>query len=323
MKKTVVILLGIFFCGSGNPHLQALVGIPGQPYENSHFITVDSILFHYRTWNDGVSTPRGKIVIIHGFYGSSFCFRKNFDTLASQGYKVVSIDLPGYGYSDRNPSINQSQSNRARFLWDLLDTLDKGDTTRWNLVGHSMGGGTVEAMALMNPGRTKSLMVIDGMVFNKTTDMMLGLSSMIRMNGLTRVQVRMTEKKITDYDYMERKLKKAYGRAPDSSEVMGYFTPLQTDGTAEAVVSNFDNAREVARLNSDSLHTMPVLLIWGSEDKTIPYSIARQFKRKHPFTEVCKIPGAAHIPMETNPAEFNRVAVGFLNKNNPVPVIPD
>ena len=57
-------------------------------------------------------------------------------------------------------------------------------------------------------------MIVDGMVFNKTTDMIIGLSSMIRMDGLTRVQVRMTEKKITDYDYMERKLKKLMDADP-------------------------------------------------------------------------------------------------------------
>jgi pimeloyl-ACP methyl ester carboxylesterase len=323
MNKSAFILTGLMLCGLICSTLQAQVSLPGQPYENSHFIKVDSITFHYRTWNEDLPSPRGKIVIIHGFYGSSFCYRKNFDTLTEQGYRIVSVDLPGYGYSDRNPEINQSQSNRARFLWDLLDTLDRGDTTRWNLMGHSMGGGTVEAMALMRPARTKSLMIIDGMVFSKTTNMMLGLSSLIRMKGLTRVQVRMTEKKITNYDYMERKLKKAYGRPPDSSEVLGYYIPLQAEGTAAAVVSNFDNAKEVAKLRSDSLPEMPLILVWGSDDNTIPYSVARQFKRSHKWAETVRIEGAAHIPMETHPGEFNRIAVEFLNKSNPSPSAPN
>lgn len=320
MKKSLYIFIGILFAGPGFTAVHAQGKMPEKPYPNSAYITVDSISFHYRTWNSDLASPRGKIVIIHGFYGSSFCFRKNFDTLASLGYKVVSIDLPGYGYSDRDPGINQSQSNRARFLWDLLDTLDRGDTTRWNLMGHSMGGGTVEAMALMKPVRTKSLMIIDGMVFSKTTNKMLGLSSLIRMKWLTNIQVGMTERKITKYDYLERKLKKAYGRPPDSSEVMGYFIPLQIDGTAGAVVSNFDNAREVMKLHADSLKQIPVILIWGSDDKTIPYSVAKQFKRSHQWAEIIRIPGSAHIPMETNPAAFNRAAAGFLNKNNP-PVV--
>jgi len=38
---------------------------------------------------------------------------------------------------------------------------------KWNIVGHSMGGGTAEAMALMKPWRTKSLTILDGMIFLK------------------------------------------------------------------------------------------------------------------------------------------------------------
>jgi 2-hydroxy-6-oxonona-2,4-dienedioate hydrolase len=300
------------------PAVQCLQGQEmKKPYANSHFITADSILFHYRTWNDSLPAPRGKVVIVHGFYGSTFCFRKQFDTLAGEGYRVVAVDLPGYGYSDRNPAINQSTSNRARFLWDLLDLLDQGDTARWNIIGHSMGGGIAEGMALYRPERTKSLMIIDGMVFNRNRNLVTSLSTQFRMTFISDIQVSYTRKKISNYDYFRRKLKGAYRRMPDSTEVMGYFTPMQLPGTAETVVSNFDNAKEICRLDADSLAGMPVCVVWGSKDKTIPYFIGWQFVRKNPGVELIKINGAGHIPMETHPAEFNVILTEFLGRNNP------
>jgi 2-hydroxy-6-oxonona-2,4-dienedioate hydrolase len=89
-----------------------------KPYNNSSFLTVDSVRFHYRVWNGDVKQPAGKVFLVHGFCGSTYAWRNNIDTLVSLNYKVVAVDLPGFGYSERNVMINQSQSNRARLLWD-------------------------------------------------------------------------------------------------------------------------------------------------------------------------------------------------------------
>ena len=98
--------------------------IPEKPFENSRFEIIDSVSIHYRVWNDTLRNPRGKIILIHGFCGSTFCWRYNFDALVAAHYKVVAIDLPGFGYSQRSPSLNQSQSNRARLLWGLLEKIE-------------------------------------------------------------------------------------------------------------------------------------------------------------------------------------------------------
>jgi pimeloyl-ACP methyl ester carboxylesterase len=50
-------------------------------------------------------------------------------------------------------------------LWKLLFSIDDGDSGKWNLCGHSMGGGTAEAMALLEPQRTHTLTIANGMVF--------------------------------------------------------------------------------------------------------------------------------------------------------------
>ena len=320
MKKPLVSLLFIIlFLVS----LSAFSGRPGshripdlKPYPNSHFMLVDSISLHYRSWNDSLAHPKGKVVLIHGFCGSTFCFRNNYDTLIRSGYRVVAIDLPGFGYSDRNSKINQSQSNRARLIWGLLKQIDGKDTTRWNILGHSMGGGTAEAMALMEPKRTRTLTLVDGMVFIRNTELSGAFVTMSKTQPMKRILVSFTEKSYLTYDNMKKKLRGAYGVEPDSAIVMGYLQPLLIDGTAESVVNILANANEIQTLHASGLKNMPVLVIWGKKDRTIYLRTGKKLKRAVPSIDLKVIPGARHMPMETHTAIFNSYLVGFLNCNN-------
>lgn len=287
------------------------------PYPNSNFRIADSVLFHYRSWNDTLRNPRGKILLIHGFCGSTFCFRENYDTLVRCGFRVVAVDLPGFGYSDRNASVNQSQSNRARLIWALLDQIDGADTSSWNILGHSMGGGTAEAMALMHPERTRTLTLVDGMVFIRNTDLTSAFVTASKTEPMKQILVSLTEKSYLTYPNMRKKLKGAYGYFPDSATVMGYLQPLQIEGTAESVVNILANSKEIVSLHADSLSRMPVLVIWGKKDRTIFPRVGKKLKRAVPSVEWNVIPGAHHMPMETHAPEFNGLLVAFLKKNNP------
>ena len=287
-----------------------------KPFSNSQFIFVDSVKFHYRIWKNQLAAPKGKVLLVHGFIGSTFCWRENIDPLTNQGYEVVAVDLPGFGYSDRNLHVNQSQSNRARILWDFLTAIDKNDSSRWNIVGHSMGGGTAEAMSLMKPERIQSLTIVDGMVFIRNKNLTGSFVLMTRMKEYNKVLVAITKKKMIDFDKLQKIVKKLYGYTPDSAVVKGYLKPLQMEGSAECILNIFANAREIQHLHSDSLSVLPILVIWGKEDRTIRLRSAKKFKRSVPTIDLKIIPGARHSPMETHSAIFNGYLLEFLNKNN-------
>ena len=286
-----------------------------KPYTNSRFMEVDSVQIHYRIWNDDLEHPKGSVVFVHGFTGSTFCWRKNVDTLVQQGYRVVAFDLPSFGYSERKPELNQSQSNRARLTWKLLEQIDGTDTVRWHVVGHSMGGGIAEAMALMEPGRTKSLTIVAGMVFTKNQNMTGAFVVTAQNKQFRKIYSDILEDNFLTYNRMRKSLKSAYQREPDSSEVMGYLTPLQIEGTAEAILGVWANAKEVEKFSSDSLKNTSVLLIWGTKDRWIPKSSAKSFIKSVPSARVDLITGAGHIPMETHSYIFNSLLVDFLNSH--------
>jgi pimeloyl-ACP methyl ester carboxylesterase len=287
-----------------------------KPFINSRFLEADSVTFHYRIWNDMLPVPKGKVLFVHGFCGSTMSWRMNWDTLVQAGYRVVAVDLPGFGYSERDPDINQSQSNRARLLWDLLKEIDRGDTAGWNIVGHSMGGGTVEAMALMHPERTRSLTIVDGMVFIKNENLKGAFITTSKWKDVHHLYVNYARNYVLSDKTLKRLLKKAYGYVPDSALVEEYIRPLRIEGTAETVISIFSNADEICRLNAAGLSRVPVLLVWGEDDKTISVSQGEKLKKHVPSVGLEVIPGARHMPMETHSGIFNRLLLDFLKKNN-------
>ena len=315
MRLPALVILTVFslFAYGGDEHRE----IPEKPYENSHFAVIDSLRVHYRTWNQDLARPKGKVVLIHGFCGSTFCWRNNYDTLASAGYFVVAVDLPGFGYSGRDDRLNQSQSNRGRMIWQLLEKIDHGDTTRWNVVGHSMGGGTAEAVALMKPMRTKSLTIVDGMIFIKNDDVNFSIVGLVNHPVYKKMLLSYTENSYLTFNNFRRELKSTYGFLPDTLTTMGYWEPLQINGTAETVVNLLANSKEIQPLDARGLKQVPVLVIWGRKDKTIRLKNGKRLKRAVPSVELKVIPDARHMPMETHPEEFNAMLAEFLGTYNP------
>lgn len=290
--------------------------VSGKPYENSHFLKIDSATFHYRIYNEGIKNQKGKVLLVHGFCGSTFCWRKNIDALVNAGYMVVAIDLPGFGYSDRNLRVNQSHSGRAHLIWALLGKIDQDDKRKWNIVGHSMGGGAVEAMALMNPDRVQTVTLVDGMVFIRNQNMEGTFITMSKMKGTNQILVSLAKHNIISYNSMERLMKKVYGRPLDSVEMKGYIDPLRIKGSAASVINIYANAHEIRHLHADGLLDLPVLVIWGKKDRTIYLRNAKKLKRNVPTIDLKIIPDAHHAAMETHPQQFNELLLDFLNAHN-------
>lgn len=58
--------------------------------------------------------------------------------------------------------------------------------------------------------------------------------------------------------------------------------------------------------------TVPVLLIWGTDDRVTPPNVAEEFKQLLPDAQLVFLADCGHAPMMERPEEFNRVLEGFL-----------
>ena len=131
------------------------------PYNDGEFVLIDGVQIHYRLVAPKTEDLVGKILLVHGLGASLYSFHSVIPSLVKAGYMVVAVDLPGFGYSGRPEKYDHSQVNRAAMLWQLLETIDTVDLP-WTLLGHSMGGGTVAAMALSRPADTSSVVLVAG-----------------------------------------------------------------------------------------------------------------------------------------------------------------
>jgi 2-hydroxy-6-oxonona-2,4-dienedioate hydrolase len=281
------------------------------PFPDSRFVMVGDVLIHYRYLPTADSIAKGTVLLIHGFAGSTYSWGKIADTLHSSGFEVVMVDVPPFGYSDKNPRLNQSVSARALLLKSYIELAFPD--RQWHIAGHSMGGGIAEALTLLaqDEMEIRSLTIVDGGVFRHLHPhkakaplcLRYGFSrGVILVAGKTLLVNRVAVKKF---------LHSAYGRKPSKEELMGYYKPLKTRGTARAVLAMAAYYEELLQLDSDSLK-VPVLAIWGVVDTWVPHAAFAPVVESFPDVRCELIPGAAHCPMETHPEAFIKVFLPFL-----------
>jgi pimeloyl-ACP methyl ester carboxylesterase len=95
------------------------------------------------------------LIIVHGLYGSSDNWLTIGKALADD-FKVYMIDQRNHGQSPHS-SIHNYDAMRD----DLIQFMDRLGLPKASLAGHSMGGKTVMHLALSNPDRVHSLIVLD------------------------------------------------------------------------------------------------------------------------------------------------------------------
>ncbi|MCI4138501.1 alpha/beta hydrolase [Bacillus vallismortis] len=82
--------------------------------------------------------------------------------LAKQ-YTVIAPDMLGYGLSGRAAKEELTLPMQAQYIISLLDMIG---IQKVNVVGHDLGGGVAQILAVQYPDRVDSFVVIDGVVFS-------------------------------------------------------------------------------------------------------------------------------------------------------------
>jgi len=251
-----------------------------------------------------VETPAGRlryaerggegdaIVLVHGFGGDLDNWLFNIDALAASGH-VFALDLPGHGQSVKKPVG----------LDDLVDTLeafmDAAGTGPAHLVGHSMGGAVSAMLALRQPGKVKSLTLVDA----------AGLGEEINaayIDGFVAAESRREMKPVVEHLFADKSL--VNRQLVD--DLMKYKRLDGVDAALRAIAdSAFADGHQSALLGERiGAADIPVLVIWGAEDAVIPAAQAANV----PGARVEIIPDAGHMPQMEAAARVNEVIRDFL-----------
>jgi 4,5:9,10-diseco-3-hydroxy-5,9,17-trioxoandrosta-1(10),2-diene-4-oate hydrolase len=261
---------------------------------------------HYHEAGDPSAPP---VVLLHGGGpgASSWSnFSRNIAVLARQ-FRVLAVDQPGYGHSDKHTEHEQYNRYSATALLNLFDHLG---IERAPLVGNSLGGGTAVRFALDNPKRAGRLVLMGpgGLSTNLFAPdptegvKLLGKFTVepTRENLEKFLRIMVYDQKLITPELIDERF--AIASAPDSL------------AAAKAMGKSFAGAdyelgmmwRDVYKLRQ------PVLLIWGREDRVNPLDGALVAVKQIPRVQLHVFGQCGHWAQLEKFDEFNKLTIDFL-----------
>jgi pimeloyl-ACP methyl ester carboxylesterase len=116
------------------------------------FVEVGGAKLHYVDRGEGPP-----VVMIHGIGANLRHYAHTILDEVAKTNRVIAIDRPGCGYSDRPAGADNSTRTQAAIIQKALDRLDIADPL---IVGHSLGGSVALAHALLHPGKARGYVLI-------------------------------------------------------------------------------------------------------------------------------------------------------------------
>jgi pimeloyl-ACP methyl ester carboxylesterase len=236
-------------------------------------------------------------------------WKKNIEDLAKK-FKVYTIDLWGWGYSERLEDLNYSFEGYAKQVIGFMDALK---IPRASLVGQSMGGSISVYVAAHFPDRVDKLILVDPAVIPypmTTTGRVYQFPyvgeflNAIPGNALVKKNIQTIwfydPQKVTD-DYVEEVARPLYIKG-SLDGLMYILRNVLKEPYVEA------EAQKLAQLNK------PILIIHGREDKAIPLDRSQKVNALWKGSQLVIFEKAGHTPQEEYPEKFNPLAVEFLSK---------
>ena len=243
------------------------------------------------------------VVLVHGFSTYFFTWDATFQALADAGFRVLRYDLYGRGYSDR-PAVVYNKDLFDRQLFGLLTVLDIHD--RVDLVGNSMGGLITTTFAARHPDKVRTLTLIDpAFFFLERVPFPLEIPFIGDYAG--RVLAVPFVAKAQTKDFKHPELFSKYDRT--------YRLQMRYKGFSRAILSTIKSLPQWDALSSlkfVSKTDIPVLLVWGREDRTVPLAVSDKVREIAPCAEFHVIDEAAHMPHYERPEIFNPIIIRFL-----------
>lgn len=122
-------------------------------------VQVSGRSLHLREWGD----PAGEVVLlIHGIPTNGQLWRDVAPRLSARS-RVLAPDLLGYGESDRPAGAPVDIVAHAVYLVELLDVLQVPSAT---VVGHDIGGGVAQNLAVRHPERVSRLGLVNSVCYD-------------------------------------------------------------------------------------------------------------------------------------------------------------
>jgi pimeloyl-ACP methyl ester carboxylesterase len=259
-------------------------------------------LYYYAAGTRGSGEP---IIFLHGFPTSSHLWREVVP-LVSSGHRMVVVDLLGYGRSDRPQKRDVSIKGHGDRIIALLDALR---ITYAAIVGHDVGGGIAQYIAVRYPARVSRLCLVNSVAFDDwpTRDVKVAKASLPLTRHLPATWILSILRTDLQRGYAEQE------RGSHSVEqyVLPFATPEGRDTLVEHLTA-LDPAETMALAPRLKDIPAPTAIIWGEHDPFLPISIGRRLHESIPGSTLDVVPEVRHFTPEEAPERTATIIGGWL-----------
>jgi pimeloyl-ACP methyl ester carboxylesterase len=254
------------------------------------FAKLDSMRVHYQNYGEG----KDAVVFIHGWSCNLNFWKANLPAFVNQS-RVIAIDLPGHGESDK-PQVTYSMDLFARAIDAVLQD---AKVERATLVGHSMGTPAIRQFYRKYPNKTRALVIVDGSLrpFGNPEQMKQFIDPLRGPNYKQQAEliIGFVAQAVKDKKTLEE-IKAAMTSTPQHVMV----------GAFEAMMD--DTIWKDDRINAPTLAVMAKQPQWNAEYEKFVRELV-------PGIDYQVWEGVSHFLMMDEPQKFNDAVLAFMKKN--------
>jgi 2-hydroxy-6-oxonona-2,4-dienedioate hydrolase len=284
---------------------------------DDRFVKVDGRNVRYLEEGSGVPA-----ILLHGssLGSSADVFRRNLHALGRHGIRAIAVDLPGFGKSDATDG--SSAASRKTFVLRFMDALG---LERAALIGHSSAGGSVVSTALEHAERVSHVMILGtgsllppletsaGKVGGRGEAAQARLEErMVRQEpslGDTRalLEANLFHHELITPEELELRHQNSIGRCFEQF-VLRHAQAQEGGGSGGKSKDTVPLWQRLADLE------MPLLLIYGCEDRARAQERATLLHERYPQLDLHFAEGCKHLVPWDAAELFHRLAVPFLTR---------
>lgn len=257
---------------------------------SEHFAMLQDVRVHYSNYGAGDFA----LVLVHGWNCDERVWKNQVATLSAK-VRVLTVDLPGHGKSDK-PEMSYNMDLHARALAAVMQ--DAGVTSAV-LVGHSNGTPVVRQFYRLFPEKTRGLVIVDG-ALRPFGDQALMEKFIAPLRG-------------RDYEQTAGRFVSSMLAPVKDAKEREELREMMLAGPQNVAVSEMESLMDPALWKQDKIE-VPVLMILAKQPAWTPEY--EEFARGLcPALDYQIWEDVSHFLMLDKPQEFNAAVLRFLKQH--------
>ena len=308
---------GISGCSSmgaamkASPSFANSIGFAEIPYDDlterytneySKWADVNGLKIHYQDVGEGPT-----IVLVHGIM-SSLQTWDDWVMELSKSYRVISLDVPGFGLTGAPEAIDDF--NEDYLLNTFAKFIDVIELDNFSIAGNSLGGYIAAQYASDYPDRVDHLILLDPIAYPQEVPWVMDFATTPVISTIGNyfqppVLVTMNVKQVYgDHQRIERRHMDRYVHMAQRSGAKASYIKIMEILKSR---STEESPLPFAQIKA------PTLIMWGEKDAWVPHELSQRWNEDIRNSQVVIYPGVGHMPMEEIPDKTVMDAIAFLN----------